>query len=70
MLQLPKAFKESRQFAIEATENLYLQDLMSFTLWDVKKACHISCLSRPPVCGLVQKYGVTRERTFEPGLII
>ncbi len=62
--QLPKAFKESRQFAIEATENLYLQDLMSFTLWDVKKACHISCLSRPRLYGLLQKYGVTRERTL------
>jgi two-component system, NtrC family, response regulator len=61
---LPRAFKESRQFAIEAVENRYLQDLMRFTLWDINKACHISCLSRPRLYGLLQKYGVTRERTL------
>lgn len=59
---LPRAFKESRQVAIEAVEDRYLQDLMSFTLWDIKKACHISCLSRPRLYGLLQKYAVTRER--------
>jgi two-component system, NtrC family, response regulator len=62
--QLPGAFKESRQSAIEAIENRYLQDLMNLTLWDIKEACHISCLSRPRLYGLLQKYGLTRERTL------
>jgi two-component system, NtrC family, response regulator len=59
---LPKAFKESRQFAIEATDHRYLLELMSFTAWDIKEACQISRLSKPRLYSLLQKYGVTRER--------
>jgi two-component system, NtrC family, response regulator len=61
----PRAFKENRQCAVEATEHQYLQDLMTFTGWDIKKACHISCLSRPRLYGLLQKYGVTREKSLK-----
>jgi two-component system NtrC family response regulator len=58
---LPGTFKESRQSAVAAMEKRYLQDLMSFALWDINKACKLSCLSRPRLYGLLQKHGITRE---------
>lgn len=59
---LPGTFKESRQSAVAAMEKRYLQDLMSFALWDINKACRLSCLSRPRLYGLLQKHGMTREK--------
>jgi two-component system, NtrC family, response regulator len=58
---LPETFKTRRQTAIKMIDNCYLQDLMRFTKWDIKRACDISRLSKPRLYDLLRNYGVTRE---------
>lgn len=58
-----ETFKQRRLQALDGIELSYLQDLMSLTGWDIRKACRISDLSRPRLYGLLRKHGLTREKS-------
>ncbi|MCP4576932.1 MAG: sigma-54-dependent Fis family transcriptional regulator [Deltaproteobacteria bacterium] len=45
---------------LEATERHYIEDLLSFTAWDMKKAGAISGLSRSRLYGRLKKYEIKR----------
>jgi two-component system NtrC family response regulator len=45
---------------LETTERHYIEDLLSFTAWDLKKACTISGLSRSRLYGRLKKYEINR----------
>ena len=45
---------------LETTERQYLEDLVSFTGWDLKKACSISGLSRSRLYAHLKKYRIQR----------
>jgi two-component system, NtrC family, response regulator len=55
-------FKDHR----DEVEKKYLEDLMSLTRWDIKKACKLSALSRSRLYALLNKYGITSSSLIVP----
>ncbi len=45
---------------LETTERQYIEDLLSFTAWDMQKACAISGLSRSRLYGRLKKHDIKR----------
>lgn len=53
--------KDAREEALAEVEKKYLHDLMPLTNWNIKKACHISGLSRSRLYHLMKKYKIERS---------
>jgi DNA-binding NtrC family response regulator len=63
----PGRLKDIRESALSIIERQYLIDLMEYTGWDIREACHISDLSRPRLYALMGKYRMSRPVEDPPG---
>lgn len=59
-----KAIQEFRTDILENVEPKYLIELLEFCKGNIKKACHISGLSRSRLYSLLQKYDISGVKSF------